>query len=83
MISRYFCPLDTFGDVDNTVLYSRCPPYGSSKAARYLDADNSFSRFPRLTLPPLLCLVSRALLLPLSPALSRIPCYFFIYSLLP
>lgn len=81
MISRSLCPLDASGDADNTVLYSCCPPYGSSRTARYLDADNSFSVLLVSLFFLLLCLVCRALLLPLSPTLSRIPSSFFLFYL--
>jgi len=64
-----FCPLDASGDANSA--YSCRSLYGSSRTARYLDGDNSFS-VPVVPLL-LLCYVSRALLLPLSPAPLRIP----------
>lgn len=69
IISRCFWPLDASGDANS--VYSCRSLYGSSRTVRYLDADNSFS----VPVVPLLlfCYVSRALLLPLSPAPLRIP----------
>lgn len=79
MISRSLCSLDASGDTDNTVLYSRCPPYGSSRTARYLDADNSFSILPVplffLLLCPVHCYFSCLLLFRVFLLLS----FFFIY----
>lgn len=73
IISRCFWPLDASGDANS--VYSCRSLYGSSRTVRYLDADNSFS----VPVVPLLlfCYVSRALLLPLSPAPLRIPPFSF------
>lgn len=81
MVPRSFCSPDASGDASNTVFYSHHPPCGSSeRAARNLDADNSFS-IPLVSsfLLVSLCLVCTVTSL-VSCSLAYIPLTFFPLS---